>query len=145
MANAQAGMVAEGFEKIKEAEAFIHHTGERIYEAELLRIKEEMLLMQSQANQDQAEHCFRKVKQIAIQQGAKSWELRAALSLGRLLQKQGRQPTERLSIQQAVPLANQAFELLTLQTKKDPTINHICNSIECILIFGGLTWTVQIC
>lgn len=110
IAYAQAGMVAEGIDQIKEAEAFIQETGERIYEAELLRIKGKMLLMQPQANHEKAEHCFRKAKQIAIQQGAKSWELRAALSLGRLLQKQGRQLESREQLEDVYGWFTEGFE-----------------------------------
>lgn len=110
MANAQAGMVDEGFDKLKDAETFIQETGERFYEAEQLRIKGEMLLMQSQENQEQAEQCFRKAKQTAIQQGAKSWELRAALSLGHLLHKQDRQPEARKQLEDVYGWFTEGFE-----------------------------------
>lgn len=91
IALAQAGLLDEGFNRLEEAEVFIHDTGERMYQAELLRIRGEMLLMLSEKNQEQAAQYFLEAKQKAIGQKAKSWELRAALSLRRLLQKQGRQ------------------------------------------------------
>ena len=60
------------------------------FEAEGVRLKGELLLMQSKDQQDEAEFCFRQALDIARAQHAKSWELRAATSLARLWQCQGR-------------------------------------------------------
>ena len=75
------------------AEALTHTdtTGERWYEAELYRLKGELLLQQNSDNQAEAETCFHKAIAIAQSQQAKSWELRAAMSLARLWQQQGKQ------------------------------------------------------
>jgi predicted ATPase len=65
--------------------------GQRWCLAELLRIKGELLL---QANEDQsvsaAEGCFYRSSQVAQEQGALFWELRAAMSLARLRGRQNR-------------------------------------------------------
>src|SRR5262249_26053057 len=72
-------------------------TGERYYEAELHRQQGELLLLraaqsssaQGSRERHDAETCFRQGLEIAHRQQAKSWELRAAMSLCRLWQQQG--------------------------------------------------------
>src|SRR5262249_2730484 len=73
-------------------EALVHgeHTGERYYEAEIHRLQGELLLQQSSDNQADAETCFHQAIAIAQNQQAKSFELRAATSLARLWQRQGK-------------------------------------------------------
>ena len=67
--------------------ALVERTGERYYEAEIWRIKGELLLKAAASNaQTEAEGCYRKAIEIARQQCAKMWELRAAKSLSRLWQ-----------------------------------------------------------
>src|SRR5262249_61529016 len=65
-------------------------TGERWYEAELHRLKGELLLQQHVDHQAEAENCFLRALDIAHNQEAKSLELRAATSLARLWQQQGK-------------------------------------------------------
>jgi len=74
------------------AEALVHveHTGERFYEAGIHRLKGALLLQQSSDNAAEAETCFHHAIHIAQNQSAKSWELRAATSLARLWQQQGK-------------------------------------------------------
>ena len=64
--------------------------GERWYESELYRLKGELLLQQASDNSTEAESCFHQALAIAQNQQAKSWELRAATSLARLWQQQGK-------------------------------------------------------
>jgi predicted ATPase len=71
---------------LAEALAFIDKTGERHYEAELHRLKGELLLTQAPPDASQAEACFQQALALARQQ-AKSWELRTATSLARLWQR----------------------------------------------------------
>jgi predicted ATPase len=74
------------------AEALTHadNTGECCYEAELHRLKGELRLQQSSDNHPEAESCFHHALDIARTQQAKSLELRAATSLARLWQQQGK-------------------------------------------------------
>ena len=65
-------------------------SGERRWEAELYRLKGELLLARSGEHHAEAEGCFRQALDIAHRQQAKSLELRAAMSLARLWQQQGR-------------------------------------------------------
>ena len=60
------------------------------YEAELYRLRGELLLQQSPDNSTEAESCFQQAITIAQIQSAKSWELRAATSLARLWQQQNK-------------------------------------------------------
>ena len=86
----QAGEVEEGLLTLTEALTVVDTTEERMWEAELYRLKGELLLQQSSDNQPKAETCFHKAIAIAQSQHAKSWELRAATSLARLWQQQGK-------------------------------------------------------
>ena len=62
-------------------------TDERHWEAELYRVRAELLLMQD--DQAEAEASLRKAIEVARRQQAKSWELRAVMSLSRLWHSQG--------------------------------------------------------
>ena len=86
----QRGQPAEGLTTIAEALVLVHKTGECRDEAELYRVKGALLLQQSSDRQAEAEHCFHQAMAIAQEQQAKSWELRAAISLARLWQQQGK-------------------------------------------------------
>jgi predicted ATPase len=65
-------------------------TGERWFEAELHRIKGDVLLRAPEVDPGQAEACFRQAITVAQGQQAKLWELRAATSLARLWRDQGK-------------------------------------------------------
>jgi predicted ATPase len=75
---------------VAEALALTHDRGERRWEAELYRLQGELLLQQAIPDEAQAKACLHQALEIARRQQAKSWELRAALSLSRLWQRQGR-------------------------------------------------------
>jgi predicted ATPase len=74
---------------LREALTLVETTGERYYEAELHRLQGELLL-QAAPDVARAEACFQQALDIARRQQAKSLELRAAMSLGRLWQQQGK-------------------------------------------------------
>jgi adenylate cyclase len=78
----------EGLAMIDESFQFIARTGQRYYEAELHRLKGELLLEQDASNAAQAKESFLTAIEISRKQHAKSWELRATTSLARLLAKQ---------------------------------------------------------
>ena len=84
------GQAAEGLNMITDALTRAHQTERRYYEAELYRLKGELLLVQSAADEQQAEACFQNALKVARGQSAKSLELRAAMSLSRLWQSQGK-------------------------------------------------------
>jgi predicted ATPase len=79
----------EGLLVVTEAQAEVQK-GLRYYEAELCRLKGELLLGPSAENHAEAEMCFHQALDIARRQQAKSFELRAAISLSHLWQRQGK-------------------------------------------------------
>lgn len=106
------GQAEAGLSALADALVQVDKTGERCNEAELYRLKGELLLMQeskkqkakgkrqklanpghqplSSNPQSGAEECFLKALTVAREQQAKSWELRAATSLARLWRHQGK-------------------------------------------------------
>jgi predicted ATPase len=82
------GQPEEALDSYTDALALVEETGERYYEAELHRLKGELLLARCDA--DTAEASFHKAIEVARQQSARSWELRATISLARLWQNQGK-------------------------------------------------------
>jgi predicted ATPase len=86
----QVGQVEEGLCVLETTLALVDKTGERYYEAELHRLRGQLLLQQSSDNDPDAESCFHHAISIAQDQSAKSWELRAATNLARLWQSQGK-------------------------------------------------------
>jgi predicted ATPase len=84
------GQPEAGLTALAEALTLADTTGERWYEPELYRHKGELLLQQNADNQAEAESYFQHAISIAQSQQAKSWELRATTSLGRLWHQQGK-------------------------------------------------------
>ena len=78
-----AGQIEEAADLLNDALQIVERTGERWLEAELHRHKGQLLLRQGHVGP--AEELFHKALKIAEQQEAKLWELRAAVSLARLL------------------------------------------------------------
>jgi predicted ATPase len=91
----QNGQVEQAAQVLQRVEDFIEETGEVFYHAETLRMKGEMLLLQPSSKVEEAEACFRQALHVASQQEAKTLELRAAMSLARLWQGQGRNTESR--------------------------------------------------
>jgi predicted ATPase len=89
-AHGTLGEPEAGLTVLTEALALVETTGERWYEPELYRLQGALLLQQSLDNQADAESCFHHALEIARTQQAKSFELRAAMSLSRLWQQQGK-------------------------------------------------------
>jgi predicted ATPase len=87
----QTGNVAEGLTLLAEALAQAHNTRESWMEAELHRLKGELLLSLSADNYTEAEGYLHQALTVARRQQAKALELRAAMSLSRLWQQQGKQ------------------------------------------------------
>ena len=88
-ADGRIGQARRGLEVLGEAMAIVDRNDERFYEAELHRLKGELLLS-TPADPSGAERCFRIALEIAGRQRAKSLELRAACSLARLCAREGR-------------------------------------------------------
>jgi predicted ATPase len=86
----ESGRPEAGLPLLAESLAVMDTTEARFWEAELYRLKGALLLQQAFPDEAQAEACFYQAIDIARNQQAKSWELRAATSLARLSQQQGK-------------------------------------------------------
>ena len=86
----KAGRVKEGLEALTEAMEVSKRSSEHYYEAELYRLRGELLLKSEAVSPSEAEACFRQAVELARRQNAKSLELRAAMSLYRLARQPGR-------------------------------------------------------
>ena len=83
-----AGQAEEALALLNDALQLVERTGERWFAAELNRHKGQLLLRQGHSHA--VEELYRKALNIAREQEAKLWELRAAASLARLRRDQGR-------------------------------------------------------
>jgi predicted ATPase len=88
-ASREGGQAEEGLHVLAEALAAVRHSGERCYEAELYRLRGELLLARPTEHHAEAEACFHQALAIARRQQAKSLELRAVMSLSRRWQCRG--------------------------------------------------------
>src|SRR5262249_45188209 len=131
------GQVADGLATITEALRLVEKNDERLYEAEVYRIAGELLLRmretESGRNGDKVlladspirqfpvsspEEAFLKAIEIAQKQRAKSLELRAAMSLSRLWQKQGKKEEARQMLADIYGWFTEGFETKDLQEAK---------------------------
>ena len=101
-----------------EALELVEKTEERCWQAELNRTKGELILAVSADNHADAEHCFSQALEIARRQQAKSWELRAAVSLGRLWQQQGKIDKARNLVAPIYAWFTEGFETADLKDAK---------------------------
>jgi len=91
---------------------------ERIWEAELRRILGETTLAGDRPDEAEAQACFEKAIQVARLQEAKSWELRASMSLARLLDKQGRRDEARTMLAEIYGWFTEGFDTADLKDAK---------------------------
>ena len=107
-----------GLALLAEALAVADDKGERRWDAELYRLKGEVLLARSVEHDAEAETCFRQALDIARQQQAKSWELRATMSLSRLWQRQGKRDAARQLLANVYGWFTEGFETADLWEAK---------------------------
>jgi DNA-binding winged helix-turn-helix (wHTH) protein/predicted ATPase len=85
-----AGLIDDAFQALADGFADIQKTEERWWEAELHRLRGELLRSETVSRGAEAEASFHRAIEVARGQHAKSLELRAAMSLGRLWRDEGR-------------------------------------------------------
>ncbi len=83
---------------LDEGLAVAEKNDDRCHEAELHRLKGELLLTESPDRFSDAEACFRRAIETARCQQSKGWELRATMSLARLWRRQGRRGDARAAL-----------------------------------------------
>jgi predicted ATPase len=87
---AHLGYTEEGLQVLAEAHTLVEQHEERYWEAEVHRLRGVLLLRQPETPQAEAETWLQRALDVARRQEAKSLELRAAMSLARLWQQQGK-------------------------------------------------------
>jgi predicted ATPase len=93
-------------------------TAERYFEPELYRLRGELVLQSGDAYMAEARSCFQRAIEVARKQSAKSWELRATKSLGRLLKKQGRGNEARDMLAEIYNWLTEGFDTADLKEAK---------------------------
>jgi predicted ATPase len=126
LADAQqtVGQTMEGLNTVAEALAAVEKNGERLFEAELYRIKGQLSLQSEQVKASQgksiedAEFCFLKAIEVARRQQAKSLELRASTSLSRLWLQQGKKQQARALLSEIYGWFTEGFDTADLKEGK---------------------------
>jgi predicted ATPase len=116
LAHAQAGQAETALDLLSEALAAVEDMDERFFEAELHRIVGDALL--SMQRQGEAEVEFTRALAVARQQHAKSWELRAAMSMARLWRDQGKPQQARELLAPIYGWFTEGFDTLDLKEAK---------------------------
>jgi len=135
----QVGSIQDGLQVVTEALQLTETNLDRFWEAELYRLKGELVLQSGVRSQNksrrvqsprsgvtnpqpptpsphsEAEACFQQAIEVARSQGAKSLELRAAMSLARLWQQQGKQQAARNTLSEIFGWFTEGFDTKDLQ------------------------------
>jgi predicted ATPase len=109
----RAGEVERGLALIDEALALAEAHNERYFEAEIHRLRGELLV--TAGDEAEAEAGFQQAIDVARRQRARSWELRATTSLSRLWQQQGRREAARCSLESVYDWFSEGFDTPDLQ------------------------------
>ncbi len=118
-ANGQAGQPEVGLQALAEALTLVTATEERWWEAELYRLQGDLLLQLPSPDVCQAEASFHRALDVARRQQAKALQLRAAMSLSRLWQRQGKREAAQQLLADVYHWFTQGFDTADLQTAKE--------------------------
>jgi predicted ATPase len=112
------GHTADGLQALAEAQTLMEQNEQRVLDAAIARLRGVLLLRQPGTPQEEAEACFLQALDIARRQQAKSWELRAAMSLARLWQHQGKRAEARELLAPVYGWFTEGFDTADLQDAK---------------------------
>jgi predicted ATPase len=112
---AHLGHAEEGLQAMAEAHTLVEQQEERWWEAEVCRLRGVVLLQQPGTSPAEAEACFQRALDVARRQEAKSLELRAAMSLSRLWQQQGKRVDARELLAPVYGWFTEGFDTADLQ------------------------------
>jgi class 3 adenylate cyclase/predicted ATPase len=112
---AHLGHPADGLQALAEAHTLVEQQEERWWEAEISRLRGVLLLRQTATPQEEAETWLQRALDVARRQEAKSLELRAAMSLSRLWQQQGRRDEARALLAPVYYWFTEGFDTADLQ------------------------------
>jgi predicted ATPase len=111
----ETARIGDGLSALTEALAAADEHEIRHYEPEMHRLKGELLLRQDDSKLMEAQSCFERAIEIARKQSAKSLELRATMSLARLLAKQGRGDEARAMLAEIYGWFTEGFDTADLR------------------------------
>jgi predicted ATPase len=111
----EVGRVQEGLAVVDAVLADVPPTGKRVFLPRLYCLKSKLLLALSGAHQVEAEACLQHALVMARQQESKMWELRAAMSLSRLWQCQGKGHAARQLLAEVYDWFTEGFDTPDLQ------------------------------
>ncbi len=114
----RAGRYQEAMDAVAAAREHAARTGEHHVESEVERVAGEALILMDAENTTEAERCLRRAIAIAAEQGAKSFELRAATSLARLLRDTGRRDEARAMLAEIYNWFTEGFDTADLKAAK---------------------------
>ncbi|GEM_PF-277853 len=109
------GRLEESLSALNQALDVMNAKDDRFLQSEVLRLKGECLLALSPSNAGEAESCFDEALAISRRQHATSLELRAAISMARLWQRQGRQQDARRLLEDIYNGFTEGFDTHDLQ------------------------------
>jgi predicted ATPase len=109
------GHTEDGLQALAEAHTLMEQHEDRWWEAEVHRLRGVLLLRQPGTLQAEAEACFQQALDVARRQEAKSLELRAAMSLSRLWQQQGKRDEVRELLAPLYGWFTEGFDTADLQ------------------------------
>jgi predicted ATPase len=115
---AHLGYIEEGLEALAEAYTLVEQQEERYWEAEVHRLRGVLLLRQPGMPQAEAEAWLQRALDVARCQEAKALELRAAMSLARLWQQQGKRQEARDLLAPIYGWFTEGFDTADLQEAK---------------------------
>ena len=116
--SAHLGHTEDGLQALAEAHTLVEQHEERWWEAEVCRLRGVLLLRQPGTPQAEAETWLRRALDVARRQEAKSLELRAAMSLSRLWQQQGKQTEAHALLAPIYGWFTEGFDTVDLQDAK---------------------------
>ena len=111
----QAGLFKEGLNMVDETLVAVNNGGERSGEAELYRLKGELLHKVEVKADEEVEAYFHKAIEVACRQQAKSLELRAVMSLCRLWREAGKKEEARQMLAEIYGWFSEGFDTGDLQ------------------------------
>jgi tetratricopeptide (TPR) repeat protein len=114
----KAGRGADGLQLVVNALRRSSERGQRVFDAEFHRLRGELLLTENNGNTAEADRAFRTAIDVARQQSAKSWELRATTSLARLLAKHGKPDEARTMLADIYNWFTEGFDTADLKDAK---------------------------
>jgi tetratricopeptide (TPR) repeat protein len=116
--HAKLGRHSEALEMLDKALEHVERSGELDGQAEMLRIKGEILSLSNKDAASEAEQCFRAALDVARVQEARWWELRTSTSLARLLAKHGRRDEARAMLAAIYGWFTEGFDTADLKDAK---------------------------